>query len=256
MSRFLACCLCLLASPAFGQLVIQDGDHYQDLTFSGASMLMTGGVVEKSMRLSVDEVTIEGGRVGVPTAQITASGGTFNISGGEIYGGIYCDRSGCGVHFTGYDFRSYKYEYPLNHHFYYYTIEGVLSDGHFIQIGLQADSLSGGANIAPFFNLLNDSLPGDTNGDFAVDLADLNTIRNNFGLRNADRKSGDLDADGLVGLSDLNEARNTFGSGARYTLGPEYDVRQQPVPEPASFITAAVLGLGVLAGTLAQHRCR
>ncbi len=53
-------------------------------------------------------------------------------------------------------------------------------------------------------------LPGDTDHNGRVDVADLNAVRNHFG---ADGKhlSGDTDFDGDVDVSDLNAIRNNFG---------------------------------------------
>lgn len=51
-------------------------------------------------------------------------------------------------------------------------------------------------------------VPGDTDGNDTVDLADLNNIRNNFGGTG----TGDTDGDGDVDLADLNAVRNNFGA--------------------------------------------
>lgn len=50
-------------------------------------------------------------------------------------------------------------------------------------------------------------VPGDTDGNDVVDLADLNNVRNNFGTTG----DGDTDGDGDVDLQDLNNVRNNFG---------------------------------------------
>jgi hypothetical protein len=54
--------------------------------------------------------------------------------------------------------------------------------------------------------------PGDTNGDQAVDIADLNNVRNHFG-DSGHAPLGDADGDGSVGIEDLNRVRNNFGAG-------------------------------------------
>lgn len=73
-------------------------------------------------------------------------------------------------------------------------------------------------------------LPGDTNNDGVVDLADLNEVRNRFGrpMYGIDLQLGDtLPFDGQVDLNDLNVVRNSFGA----TL--------KPVPEPATGLLLA-----------------
>ncbi len=54
--------------------------------------------------------------------------------------------------------------------------------------------------------------PGDTNGDQAVGLDDLNSVRNHFGEVGA-TPAGDTNGDGHVDLADLNRVRNNFGAG-------------------------------------------
>jgi hypothetical protein len=55
-------------------------------------------------------------------------------------------------------------------------------------------------------------LPGDADGDGAVDLEDLNLVRNNFGAT-GENVPGDANFDGVVDLEDLNAVRNHFGDG-------------------------------------------
>lgn len=75
--------------------------------------------------------------------------------------------------------------------------------------------------------------PGDTNGDGAVDLTDLNNVRNNFGGQGL----GDTDADGDIDLTDLNNVRNGFGASSSVA-----------VPEPSSgvFALAAIAIIGIV----------
>jgi len=74
-------------------------------------------------------------------------------------------------------------------------------------------------------------VPGDTNGDGVVDLADLNNVRNHFGGTGL----GDTNADGIVDLEDLNAVRNHFGAVNSATA----------VPEPSA-VVLLVVGGGLL----------
>lgn len=80
-------------------------------------------------------------------------------------------------------------------------------------------------------------LPGDTNGDQAVDIDDLKNVRNNFGGIGL----GDTNNDGSVDLTDLNNVRNFFGVST-----------PQVVPE-SSGVALAGVGLLALAFAHATH---
>ncbi len=82
---------------------------------------------------------------------------------------------------------------------------------------------------------LGESLPGDTNGDRIVDLADLNAVRNHFGEAGESVPGDTYPFDGIVDLADVNAVRDHFGSarGARST------------PEPSS-LCLFVIGVAVL----------
>lgn len=75
------------------------------------------------------------------------------------------------------------------------------------------------------------ALTGDTNGDLAVDLQDLNNVRNNFGGAGL----GDTNSDGIVDLVDLNNVRNSFGA----SVG-------QAVPEPSTWTCAIVIAVATM----------
>lgn len=72
-------------------------------------------------------------------------------------------------------------------------------------------------------------LLGDADLNGAVDIEDLNLVRNNFGGQG----SGDTDDDGLVDLRDLNNVRNQFGMAlpAQFTA----------VPEPAAIVQIVIV---------------
>lgn len=243
----LACALCAtLAVPAAAQLVIQEGDHYSGLNFTGESLLMTGGVVD-SMDIYVDHSRIEGGQVG----RILSYAGEFEILGGQFTSYFFCYMESCSLLLHGYDFRLFT-DNGNNGRGRRHLVEGVLLDGQFISLRIAADNVEGGASAEPDFVLYGDgSIPGDADGDQDIDLSDLNAVRNHFGESGVGRAEGDLTGDGSVGLDDLNEVRNRFGSSAPYTLGPEYAVRQSPVPEPGSLV---LLSLGCLVLWQGWHR--
>lgn len=87
---------------------------------------------------------------------------------------------------------------------------------------------------------------GDTNGDGAVNLDDLNNVRNNFGSNGI----GDTDGDGDVDLDDLNNVRNNFGAsgggggpGGTFTGIVQYGAIPEglaAVPEPTAIGLATV----------------
>ncbi|MEM7680781.1 MAG: glycosyl hydrolase 53 family protein [Planctomycetota bacterium] len=78
------------------------------------------------------------------------------------------------------------------------------------------------------------ALPGDANGDGAVDLLDFDVLAQNFGsATSAGASSGDFNGDGAVDLLDFDVLAQNFGATSPGV-----------VPEPAS---AALLGLGCAA---------
>jgi hypothetical protein len=105
---------------------------------------------------------------------------------------------------------------------------------------------------------LNDSVPGDTDGNGEVDLDDLNAVRNNFGSENP--TGGDANGDGIVDLEDLNAVRNNFGAtgGGPSGLRPLLEVTFLPgvgaaVPEPATW---TLMGVGMLAVAIIRRQRR
>ncbi len=78
---------------------------------------------------------------------------------------------------------------------------------------------------------------GDVNLDRAIDLADLNAVRNHFGAAGG-WAAGDSDGSGTVDLPDLNNVRNQFGfTGA--TVVPEPSSRGISIVAAACVFVAA-----------------
>ena len=100
-------------------------------------------------------------------------------------------------------------------------------------------SNNGGSGTGPaFFDdvtfervTISEGLPGDANGDGAVDLLDLDILGSNFGASPADVSTGDFNDDNVVDLLDLDILGSNFGA----TSGAE------AVPEPAA-VTVVCLG--------------
>lgn len=75
-------------------------------------------------------------------------------------------------------------------------------------------------------------LPGDFNGDGAVDLTDFNILKTNFGAAGG-LGEGDANGDGIVDLLDFNILKDGFGQRAS-------------VPEPPSGVFLALLTAGAM----------
>lgn len=86
-----------------------------------------------------------------------------------------------------------------------FSITGVVLNPSFLVGALVFDS--GAATIARV-------CPGDTNGDNAINFADLNQVLSEFGLVGLPGDfAGDVNADGAVSFADLNIVLSQFGTG-------------------------------------------
>ena len=272
MSRFLACCLVCLASPALAEVItVRDGDSYDRLNIvPGRELVMDGGrvgLVNNFGGLS----TINDGLVGsiesrgtkvdeqtVPSKLVV--NGFDNPATDQLHVMMRGDTS---TEIHGYNFRVSGYGMDSGSSF---QIKGWMLDGRFVEFTLGRTGFAGHQQATL---VTHEPKFVDPDGDWDFDLTDLNTIRNNFGLRQSDQKSGDTNFDGVVDLEDLNVVRDHFGGYDQQGWPVEWEfsgdlplgiIGEFPapiaVPEPSSFITAAVLGLGVLVGILAPRRCR
>lgn len=206
--RLFALALCLAATPALA-ITVQHGDYFPELLVNDeAPFLMTGGQVDHLILFGLGPYEVQGGQVG----SIQLEFGDLFVRGGRIVHGI--SRSDeFGVHdfteitFEGRYFRLFdraKQEHNS------YIIEGWLSDGSFMSIHLTNAIEEATLRLPIHFVIVPGETPiGDADGDWDVDLDDLNIIRNNFGSEGA----GDLDNSGIVDLDDLNVVRNQFGEG-------------------------------------------
>lgn len=84
---------------------------------------------------------------------------------------------------------------------------------------------------------------GDANGDCRVDLADLNSVRNLFGMSGIGL-AGDVDFDGHVDLVDLNMVRNRFGETGSFAAS-----------EAPTWLMLAVGLCGLVSQRSVERRC-
>lgn len=113
----------------------------------------------------------------------------------------------------------------------------VLSGTYHVQLQVADDDLGTTTTERSFSVCL---LPGDTNGDCIVDLADLNTVRNFFGATRGDVAwqnevgpiPGDANGDDRVDLEDLNLVRNHFGESG--LASPHPGMMVQPASDNVS----------------------
>lgn len=239
----------LLASPASATILVQEGDSYDVLEVtSQEDFLMTGGSVNRLVLDGGFPAVIEGGLIGannddvaieVGDSPLTIRGGMIRTTGLSPYSpATIFDKFHEGVDlFEGTQFRASHTELGGDEGGFW-IIQGWLADGNFLNVYLYHDGPVQLYDLEFAFTPDEPPVtPGDTNEDGAVDLNDLNDVRNNFDGTG----SGDANGDGIVNLEDLNLVRNNFGVGPFFTLGPEHEVpRPAPVPEPSAFLLACI----------------
>jgi hypothetical protein len=86
-------------------------------------------------------------------------------------------------------------------------------------------------------------VPGDTNNDTFVTLADYDPIEANFLNNTFVRSEGDLDGDGVVGVSDFHEWKTAYLAA----LSAVSSVSTAAVPEPSSLALVLFAGFGAFA---------
>ncbi len=86
-------------------------------------------------------------------------------------------------------------------------------------------------------------MPADYNHDGPINLDDFAVLKANFGTGTT-RQQGDTNIDGKVDLTDFGMLKENFGKSG-----------SAAVPEPSTFLLAALAGIGLLAFRL-RARCR
>jgi len=261
--RILGCVLLLLSSSAafaqedcfsivnneFPPPPIVDGDDYTDFPcvrisgygdiqggrlpktfFGGPSLVISGGefiagdFTQSGLFLTSGHTSISGGNF------IRRRDATFLIGFPEISAML-------DLHVLAFRATTFSSDKGTN----YRRVQAWLENGEFLDAGFTYDEESQLTNYKISF--IEHTGVIDADGDFDIDINDLNIVRNNFGSPG----QGDLDGDGFVGMSDLNRVRNQFGNG--FTLPASVSV-----PEPSS-LTLTTLALASLAGIAWSHRC-
>jgi hypothetical protein len=109
-------------------------------------------------------------------------------------------------------------------------------------------SLWNGGTGAALGSLIPADVPGDVNGDGAVNNADFEAIRLNFLQSVTARADGDLNADGFVDFADFREWKGAV-PGAASSLSAS-------IPEPTAYLLVVGLGLGMTLWTRRLRRSR
>jgi hypothetical protein len=226
-----------LTPAAAAEFLIQQGDYYQDLW--APDIRMVGGQVDHLVLLGTNHL-IEGGTLGLVELEegdLYVRGGAFTASYRGRQGikrtGLRTGGHATAVTFEGRYFRLYDAQLANRNS---YLIEGWLNDGSFVSLTLN-NALDIDTQSLPlnFVIVPGPDLPGDADGDWDVDLTDMNTIRNNFGRSGP----GDTDGSGSVDLADLNSLRNNFGAGA-FRLDLDHPVPRFPIQEIKSSMIVPV----------------
>jgi hypothetical protein len=89
------------------------------------------------------------------------------------------------------------------------------------------------------FRIARVPVPGDANGDGAVDIADLSILLTDFDKTGMTWSQGDFDGSGTVDIADLGKLLTNFDKSAAVAI--------TPVPEPSSLLLLFDIGAAFLA---------
>ena len=110
--------------------------------------------------------------------------------------------------------------------------------------GMLNKSTFGGVAVDGNSVLVSAELLGDANADGHVDLTDLSTVLNNFGMATPNWTSGNFDYAPTIDLTDLSDVLNNFGSSnANAFDSTVFDSAVVAVPEPAG---VSILSFGAI----------
>ena len=127
----------------------------------------------------------------------------------------------------------------------------VNASGWIVGFGVNSAGATDGFLLEPGTVVINPQNPGDVNGDGRVDINDLTTVLSNYGKSGQVWSEGSMDGDpnGVIDINDLTIVLSKFGV--------TYTASLTAVPEPASVLMLAAVGLVPLAGWgVARRRAR
>lgn len=258
----LALCLCLAAAPAFAELIVIDDGQLdrldlgpgQELEFNGGTIGLLsnlGGLANMygGMLTGLDSQIGDNGELNIYGVD---SGALLPLPNDAMRVSTTTENGNATIKLHGYNFRHFSNDAD-NEEFSFHAIQGWLLDGSWINLRIRRNG------TALMNHLELKTYPGnaDADGDWDMDLDDLNAVRNNFDGEGF----GDVTNDGLVNLDDLNRVRNYFGNGYG-DFPPELEfsgvipLGSQVVPEPSSILLlmAALTAMPLFARCRASRR--
>ncbi|HUO07210.1 MAG TPA: hypothetical protein VM008_02675, partial [Phycisphaerae bacterium] len=97
-------------------------------------------------------------------------------------------------------------------------------------------STFGGLSVDSSAILISPELQGDANADGHVDLTDLSTVLNNFGVATSAWVKGNFDGAATIDLTDLSAVLNNFGLTYANATTASGSLAAAAAPEPASLV--------------------
>lgn len=212
-ARVFFCAICafgLLASPAAAEIItVSDGEDFDRINVTPErELVMNGGRVDLVNNVG-GIVTVNGGTTGLLKNEEFQGSDAFVTVNGYEHNSINNDRllieiwGGSQVEIHGYNFRADAFGDDAHT---IADIHGWLLNGSYVEIRFKRFGSAEGQSLTL---VGHDPEFVDPDGDWDFDLADLNLVRNNFGLSG----DGDTNFDCVIDLADLNIVRNKFGSG-------------------------------------------